>query len=313
MRQFELIAPCHFGLEAVLKREILDLGYEISKVEDGKVSFWGDEEAVAYANMFLRTAERVLLKAGEFKACTYDELFEKTKALPWEEYIPENGKFWVKKASSIKSKLFSPSDIQSIMKKAMVERMKQKYHREHFEEDGVSYPVVKGTDNDQYLHLTYEKNYNFAGTIFIDYENKADFSDCNTLVYGHNMKNGTMFGQLKNFSKDDSAYNKSKYFWIFTPEKTYRYEIISAYTTAVNSDTYTLFKGPGQEFVDYMNKIVSYSDVKTTPGELGVDDKIVTLSTCTGNESTRYVVQGKRVDTLDVVKKSDSTKQTGDN
>ena len=141
MRQFELIAPCHFGLEAVLKREILDLGYEISKVEDGKVSFWGDEEAVAYANMFLRTAERILLKVGEFKACTYDELFEGTKALPWEEYIPENGKFWVKKASSIKSKLFSPSDIQSIMKKAMVERMKQKYQRERFEEDGVSYPV----------------------------------------------------------------------------------------------------------------------------------------------------------------------------
>ena len=177
----------------------------------------------------------------------------------------------------------------------------------------ISYPIVQGKDNQTYLHQTYEKNYNFAGTIFIDYENKADFSDCNTLVYGHNMKNGTMFGQLKNFSKDDSAYNKSKYFWIFTPEKTYRYEIISAYTTAVNSDTYTLFKGPGQEFVDYMNKIVSYSDVKTTPGELGVDDKIVTLSTCTGNESTRYVVQGKRVDTLDVVKKSDSTKQTGDN
>ena len=177
----------------------------------------------------------------------------------------------------------------------------------------ISYPIVQGKDNQTYLHQTYEKNYNFAGTIFIDYENKADFSDCNTLVYGHNMKNGTMFGQLKNFSKDDSAYNKSKYFWIFTPEKTYRYEIISAYTTAVNSDTYTLFKGPGQEFVDYMNKIVSYSDVKTTPGELGVDDKIVTLSTCTGNESTRYVVQGKRVDTLDVVQKSDSTKQTGDN
>ena len=172
--------------------------------------------------------------------------------------------------------------------------------------DGVSYPVVRVTDNDQYLHMTYEKNYNFAGTIFIDYENKADFSDCNTLVYGHNMKNGSMFGQLKNFSKDDSAYNKSKYFWIFTPEKNYRYEIISAYTTAVNSDTYTLFKGPGQEFVDYMNKIVSYSDIKTTPGELGVEDKIVTLSTCTGNESTRYVVQGKRVDTLDVVKKTDN-------
>ena len=141
MRQFELIAPCHFGLEAVLKREILDLGYEISRVEDGKVSFWGDEQAVAYANMFLRTAERVLLKVGEFKATTYDELFEATKALAWEEYIPTNGKFWVKKASSIKSKLFSPSDIQSIMKKAMVERLKQKYHKEWFEEDGASYPV----------------------------------------------------------------------------------------------------------------------------------------------------------------------------
>lgn len=174
--------------------------------------------------------------------------------------------------------------------------------------DGVSYPIVKGTDNDQYLHMTYEKNYNFAGTIFIDYENSADFGDCNTLVYGHNMKNGSMFGQLKNFSKDDSAYNKSKYFWIFTPEKNYRYEIISAYTTAVNSDTYTLFKGPGQEFLDYMEKIVSYSDIKTTPGELKVEDNLVTLSTCTGNESTRYVVQGKRVDTLEVEKKDSSKK-----
>lgn len=141
MRKMELIAPCHFGLEAVLKREIQDLGYEISQVEDGKVSFWGDEEAVAYANMFLRTAERVLLKVGEFKAYTYDELFEGTKALPWEEYIPANGKFWVKKASSIKSKLFSPSDIQSIMKKAMVERLKQSYKKEWFEEDGPSFPV----------------------------------------------------------------------------------------------------------------------------------------------------------------------------
>lgn len=141
MRQFELIAPCHFGLEAILKREIIDLGYEIIKVEDGKVTFQGDEQAVAYANMFLRTAERILLKVGEFKAYTFDELFEKTKQLPWEEYIPSNGKFWVKKASSIKSKLFSPSDIQSIMKKAIVERLKQKYRKEWFEEDGASFPI----------------------------------------------------------------------------------------------------------------------------------------------------------------------------
>ena len=140
-RRFELIAPCHFGMEAVLKKEIYDLGYEITKVEDGKVTFIGDEEAICRANIFLRTAERVLLKVGEFKAETFDELFEATKALPWETYIPENGKFWVAKATSIKSKLFSPSDIQSIMKKAMVEKMKQQYHKNWFSEEGSAYPL----------------------------------------------------------------------------------------------------------------------------------------------------------------------------
>ena len=141
MRTMELIAPCHFGLESVLKREITDLGYEVSKVEDGRVTFTGDAEAICRANVFLRTAERVLLKTGEFKATTFDELFEATKRIPWEEYIPADGKFWVAKAASVKSKLFSPSDIQSIMKKAMVERMKAKYQKEWFEEDGASYPV----------------------------------------------------------------------------------------------------------------------------------------------------------------------------
>lgn len=175
--------------------------------------------------------------------------------------------------------------------------------------DGVSYPVVKGTDNNTYLHMTYEKNYNFAGTIFIDYENSADFNDCNTLIYGHNMKNGSMFGQLKEFSKDEATYQKSKYFWIFTPEKSYRYEIITAYTTAVNSDTYTLFKGPGQEFQDYLNRITGYSEIKTTPGDMTISDRIVTLSTCTGNEATRYVVQGKRVDALDVEPQRTETNQ----
>ena len=123
MKRFELIAPCHFGLEAVLKREITELGYEITEVEDGRVSFWGDADAVCRANIFLRTAERVLLKVGSFRAVTFEELFDKTKALGWEEYIPKNGKFWVSKAASVKSRLFSPSDIQSIMKKAMVKRL----------------------------------------------------------------------------------------------------------------------------------------------------------------------------------------------
>ena len=141
MKKMELIAPCHFGLEAVLKREILDLGYDISEVEDGRVGFWGDAEAICRANIFLRTAERVLLKVGSFKATSYEELFENTRALDWENYIPENGKFWVAKAASVKSKLFSPSDIQSVMKKAMVRRMQQKYQVEWFTEDGAAYPV----------------------------------------------------------------------------------------------------------------------------------------------------------------------------
>ena len=141
MKRMELIAPCHFGLEAVLKREILDLGYEISQVEDGRVTFIGDAEAICRANIFLRTAERILIKIGSFRAVTFDELFEKTKQLPFEEYIPENGRFWVKKASSVKSTLFSTSDIQSIMKKAMVERLKQRYHNEWFPEDGADFPI----------------------------------------------------------------------------------------------------------------------------------------------------------------------------
>ena len=141
MNKIELIAPCHFGLEAVLKREIQDLGYEIAQVEDGRVTFYGDKEAICRANIFLRSAERILLKVGYFKAETFDELFENTKSIPWEEYIPKDGKFWVAKAASVKSKLFSPSDIQSIMKKAMVERMKVHYHTKWFEEKGASYPV----------------------------------------------------------------------------------------------------------------------------------------------------------------------------
>ena len=141
MKKMELIAPCHFGLEAVLKREIIDLGYEIAEVEDGRVTFYGDEDALCRANIFLRTAERILLKVGSFRATSFEELFEKTKALPWEEYIPKNGKFWVAKAASVKSKLFSPSDIQSIMKKAMVRRLQERYHIEWFPEDGASYPV----------------------------------------------------------------------------------------------------------------------------------------------------------------------------
>ena len=151
MAVYELIAPCHFGLEAVLKREIQDLGYEITEVVDGRVSFTGDISAVARANVFLRTCERVLVKVGSFHAETFDELFEGTKALPWESFLPKDAKFWVKKASSVKSKLFSPSDIQRIMKKAIVERLKIQYHMEWFPEDGKEYPIRVSLLKDEVL------------------------------------------------------------------------------------------------------------------------------------------------------------------
>lgn len=141
MKRFELIAPCHFGMESVLKKEITDLGYDVTEVMDGKVTFAGDDEALCRANVFLRTAERILIKVGSFHAETFEELFQGTKSLPWEEYIPVDGKFWVAKAASVKSKLFSPSDIQSIMKKAMVEKLKSVYNVKWFDETGADFPV----------------------------------------------------------------------------------------------------------------------------------------------------------------------------
>lgn len=141
MRRFELIAPCHFGMEAVLKKEIIDLGYDITEVADGRITFYGDEEALCRANVFLRTAERILIKIGSFHAETYEELFQGTKALPWEDYIPVDGRCWVAKAASVKSKLFSPSDIQSVMKKAIVDRLRSLYHVNWMEETGASFPL----------------------------------------------------------------------------------------------------------------------------------------------------------------------------
>jgi len=141
MNTIELMAPCHFGLESVLKKEIIDLGYDVSQVEDGRVTFVGDEEAICRANIGLRTAERILIKVASFHAETFEELFQGTKSVAWENYIPKNGKFWVAKAASVKSALFSPSDIQSIMKKAMVDHLSQVYGITHFPEDGEAFPI----------------------------------------------------------------------------------------------------------------------------------------------------------------------------
>lgn len=139
--QFEFIAPCHFGLEAVLKREILALGYDVVAVEDGRITFRGDALAICRANIFIRTAERILLKMGSFMASDFDALFEGTKALPWEMVLPRDARFWVTKATTNQSALFSGSAIQSIVKKAIVERMKLTYHVNHFDEDGDDYPI----------------------------------------------------------------------------------------------------------------------------------------------------------------------------
>lgn len=141
MKTYTLTAPCHFGLEAVLKREIYDLGYEITGVENGRVSFAGDAEAVALANIHLRTAERIFIKVGEFQATTFDDFFEGIANLPWEDYIPRDGKFWVTKAASVHSKLYSPSDLQSLAKKAMAKRLGQAYGLDWLPETGASYPV----------------------------------------------------------------------------------------------------------------------------------------------------------------------------
>lgn len=141
MKKHEIIATSAFGLESVLADEIRNLGYADINVDNGKVEFRGDEYALARCNLWLRTADRVLLKVGEFKAESFEELFENTKSLPWADYIPEDGCFPVAKAKSIKSKLFSLSDSQAIVKKAIVESMKSRYGTEWFKETGPMYSI----------------------------------------------------------------------------------------------------------------------------------------------------------------------------
>ena len=247
---------------------------------------------IAAIGVFIYAAINLIHIYTEYKKGTdeYNSIAE--MAVTEKEPDPEEGKGKTKKKASVTA----PMTIDFPALKAVNDDVIGWIYVEAI--PSINYPIVRGIDNEYYLHLTYQKNYNFAGTIFADCENHDDFNDCHTLVYGHNMKNGSMFGMLRHFSSDQNTYNKSKYFWIFTPAADYRYEIISAYLTGVNSDTYTLFKGPGQEFLDYMKKIVGYSEIETTPGDLDMDDKIVTLSTCTGDDTTRYVVQGRRVDTL---------------
>lgn len=138
--KLELIATATFGLEAVVRREVEKLGYKIIKTEDGKVTFLGDERAIVRSNLWLRSADRVLLKMAEFNAVEFEELFQQTKALAWEQLIPIDGKFTVT-GSSVKSKLHSVPACQSIVKKAIVEKLKEFYSVDIFEESGAEYKV----------------------------------------------------------------------------------------------------------------------------------------------------------------------------
>ena len=160
----------------------------------------------------------------------------------------------------------------------------------------ISYPVTQASDNDYYLHLTFELVQNAAGCIFVDYQNRPDFQDDNTIIYGHNMKDGSMFGTLKNFVQD-GVYESDPYFWIYTPERIYKYEIFNCSTVGAVSNTYTLEFGSRKEFQNYLDKALMQSQVDSSKVKVNSSDKIVTLSTCTGDEETRFVVQGKLVRT----------------
>lgn len=140
-REFTLIATAAFGLESLVRDEITSLGYEVESTENGRVLYRGDAQAIIESNLWLRCADRVLLEVGQFRAESFDELYEKTKALPWEDYLPANAEFPADKISSVKSKLYSKSDGQRIVKKAVVDRLMQAYHTRRLPEDGPRFPI----------------------------------------------------------------------------------------------------------------------------------------------------------------------------
>jgi sortase B len=155
----------------------------------------------------------------------------------------------------------------------------------------LSYPVVQTKDNDFYLHRTFEKQYNFAGTIFVECKNNGDFKDPNTIVYGHNMLNGSMFGKLSHLLSE-KRYMIDSYFWVLTPGGNYRYRMFGMKTAAVEDDTYTIFHGTGDIFTDWCSKMYQSSEVPLKKCEFRPDSKVVTLSTCTNDPGHRFVVQG---------------------
>lgn len=159
----------------------------------------------------------------------------------------------------------------------------------------ISYPIVQGADNDEYLHRTYEGTENFAGSIFMDYQNSGNFEDHHTIIYGHNMKNQSMFGKLKLFVEQEK-YRDSIYFWILTPERNYRYQIYTAFYTEADSEVYTFYTDGGENFAGYAGRMALASAVPLDKPDFTGEEKVVTLSTCASRDSSgRFVVQGLRL------------------
>lgn len=158
--------------------------------------------------------------------------------------------------------------------------------------DSISYPIVRGSDNSYYLTHTAQKTRNTSGSIFMDYHNSPDFMDCNTIIYGHNMKNGSMFGSLRQML-EDKKYEDSKYLWICTSQASCRYEIFSIQYARSDSETYTLFTDHDKQFENYLIRMAQKSEVDLSSDDLNGADRIVTLSTCTSNDDIRFVVQAR--------------------
>lgn len=157
----------------------------------------------------------------------------------------------------------------------------------------LSYPVMQGKDNEYYLTHTWDRQEVFAASIFMDYRNYPDFKDFNTIIYGHNMKDGTMFHNIQ-YCMEPEHYEKSPYIWILTPDGDYKYEIFSEYDTRYDSDTYTIFDGPGESLEEYIRKMQEQSLWKTEI-KLGKKEHILTLSTCNGADDLRRIVQARRI------------------
>lgn len=157
----------------------------------------------------------------------------------------------------------------------------------------LSYPVMQGEDNDYYLKHSWDRQEIFAASIFMDYRNHSDYQDYNTIIYGHNMKDGTMFHKIQ-YCMDKTYYAKSPYLWILTPEEDYQYEIFSEYDTRYDSDTYTIFEEPGKSLAGYLSKMQEQSLWKTEI-KLKETEHIITLSTCNGAHDIRRIVQARRV------------------